>query len=432
MTNISQPARNWALPFFTLWTGQALSLLGSRVAQFALIWWITQTTGSAVVLTTLALVATIPQVVLGPIGGALVDRWNRRLIMLVADSVITLSTALLILLFWSGHLQLWHIYVVSFIGATMGIVHFTAMMATTSLMVPESHLAQVQGANQMLQGAMSIAAPPVGAFLVAFLPLHQILSIDLITAVFAIAPLLFLSIPQPTPSAQSAENQGSSVWAEVRFGLHYIWQWPGLLIVVIGGMVLNMLVNPTFTLLPLLVTDYYQGGASQLGWLESLLGVGIIVGGLLLSLWGGWRRRIVLIPLGLLLSGGGIAAVGLLPATLFWGAVFSMGLVGVGLSQTNGVLMAIIQSKVEPTLQGRVFTVLASGTAAASPLGLLIAGPVAETTGAPLWFIVAGLVTIGMGIVLYFTPAFMQLEEQQPPTTQPATSPVAVAADAGV
>lgn len=431
MANATQPVRTWAFPFFALWTGQALSLLGSRVAQFALIWWITQSTGSAVVLTTLALVATVPQVVLGPIGGALVDRWNRRLIMLVADSVIALSTALLILLFWSGYLQLWHIYVTTFVGATMGIVHYTAMMTTTSLMVPESHLAQVQGANQMLQGVMSIAAPPLGAFLVAILPLHQILSIDLITAAFAIIPLFLLTIPQPKHSEQREQEPNSSVWAEVRFGLQYIWQWPGLLIVVVGGMVLNMLVNPTFTLLPLLVTDYYQGGAVQLGWLEASWGVGIIVGGLLLSLWGGWQRRIVLIPLGLLVAGCGIATVGLLPAALFSGAVISMGLIGLGLAQTNGVLLAIVQAKVEPTLQGRVFTVLASGTAATSPLGFLLAGPIAEVTGVPLWFVVSGVVTILLGVILFFTPAFMQLEEQQPPPTQPTSAPVPVAVETG-
>ncbi|MEZ4734146.1 MAG: hypothetical protein R3E79_44195 [Caldilineaceae bacterium] len=134
----------------------------------------------------------------------------------------------------------------------------------------------------------------------------------------------------------------------------------------------------------------------------------------------------------LLVAGCGIASRDP-PAALFSGAVISMSLIGLGLAQTNGVLMAIVQAKVEPTLQGRVFTVLASGTAATSPLGFLLAGPIAEVTGVPLWFVVSGLVTILLGVILFFTPAFMQLEEQQPPTTQSPAVPIKpVAIDSGL
>jgi len=154
----------WRAPFFTIWIGQALSLVGSRMGGFALAWWLTQESGgSATVLATASLVALLPGVLLGPIVGALVDRWSRKRVMVVADSLVAVFSATLAVLAWTGHLQVWHIYVIMVVRALGGIFHFTAMQAATSLMVPKTELARVSGMNQMLQGALSIITPPLGA-----------------------------------------------------------------------------------------------------------------------------------------------------------------------------------------------------------------------------------------------------------------------------
>ena len=155
------------------------------------------------------MVMMIPHIFLGPIAGALVDRWNRRRIMIVADSIIALLSALLAVLFWIDGLQIWHVYVIMFLRALGGAFHGPAMQASTSLMVPKDQLTRVGGMNQTLYGIMSIVTPPLGAFLMELLPLHTIMAIDVITAAFAIGPLFFIHIPQPERKAADTASSPS-------------------------------------------------------------------------------------------------------------------------------------------------------------------------------------------------------------------------------
>src|SRR5215216_6313487 len=162
MENSSQPATHkWTGRFFTIWFGQALSLFGSALVQFALIWWLTQKSGSATVLAVATLVGMLPQIVIGPFAGALVDRWNRRLIMIFADATIALFSLLLAYLFATGVVQIWHIYAVMAVRSLGGAFHFPAMAASTPLMVPKEQLTRINGLNQALQGVNGLVAPPV-------------------------------------------------------------------------------------------------------------------------------------------------------------------------------------------------------------------------------------------------------------------------------
>ena len=158
MSKQSLEATRWKLPFFTIWTGQAFSLIGSNLVQFALVWWLTETTGSATILAVASIMAVLPQVFLGPIAGALVDRWNRRLVMIVADSVIALAVVVLAVLYALDAVQTWHIYVLMFIRAAGGAFHWPAMRASTSLMVPQKHLSRIAGLNQALFGVANIVS----------------------------------------------------------------------------------------------------------------------------------------------------------------------------------------------------------------------------------------------------------------------------------
>src|SRR4030043_174967 len=194
--------KSWAPRFFTIWTGQAFSLFGSQLVSFAVIWWLTQTTGSATVLATASLVGLLPQVILGPISGTLVDRWSRRLTMIVADGLIALATIVLAILFALGHVQIWQVYLLLFIRSVCGGFHWPAMQASTSLMVPKEHLARIQGLNQMLQGGMRIDSAPLGALLLVLLPMQGILAIDVFTAMLAVIPLFFFQVPQPVVQLQ--------------------------------------------------------------------------------------------------------------------------------------------------------------------------------------------------------------------------------------
>ena len=187
----------WKTRFFTIWGGQALSILGSQLVQFALIWHLTVKTGSATVLATASLVGMLPGVIFGPFVGTLVDRWNRRWIMLLADSIIALATIVLAVLFALDAVAIWHIYVVMFIRSLAGSFHGNAMSASTSLMVPVEHLTRIQGINQMLNGGLNVVSAPLGALLLDVLPIQGILAIDVVTALLAILPLFFIQIPQP-------------------------------------------------------------------------------------------------------------------------------------------------------------------------------------------------------------------------------------------
>ena len=232
--------------------------------QFALVWWLTKTTGSPAVLATATFVALLPNVFLGPFAGALVDRWNRRKVMILADTSIAFATLGLVLLFWSGHIQIWHVYMIMFIRALGNTFHWPAMRASTSLMVPKKHLSRIAGLNETLGGMMNIVSPPLGALLLEALPMQQVLSIDIFTAFLAILPLLFVTIPQPRKKLSEKSITPRQLLADVAEGYRYMVKWTGLFILTIMATIVNFMVNPAFTLTPLLVTKDFNGGVWHL------------------------------------------------------------------------------------------------------------------------------------------------------------------------
>jgi DHA3 family macrolide efflux protein-like MFS transporter len=404
-------------PFLTLWSGQAISLFGSQLVQFALIWWLTQETGSATVLAMAALVGLIPQVVLGPFVGVLVDRWNRRVVMLAADGMVALATVVLALLFWSGGVQIWQVFVILFVRALAGAFHWPAMQASVVLMVQERHLTRVQGLNQMMQGALNIVSAPVGALLLSVLPVQGVLAIDVVTAVIAITILFFINVPQPenhrAQSAKTLREFNREFTQDLKAGLRYVWSWPALMIIMVMAMIINLLLNPAFSLLPLLVTEHFGGDALQLGLLESMFGLGLVVGGILLGIWGGFKRKAATSMCGLIGMGLACLVVGFTPPTMFYLAVAGAFVIGYMNSFVNGPLFAILQTVVAPEMQGRVFTLIGSLSGLMSPIGLIIAGPVADVFGVPSWFVIGGVATMLMGITGFFIPAIMNIEEER-------------------
>jgi len=408
--------KSWVLPFFTIWIGQAFSLVGSRMGGFALVWWLTQASGgSATVLATTSLVAMLPGVLLGPIAGALVDRWSRRRVMILADSLVAAFSAGLALLAWTGRLQVWHIYIIMFVRALGGTFHWAAMQASTSLMVPKSQLTRVSGMNQTLHGALSIITPPLGALAMSIMPLQTIMGIDVVTALFAVVPLLFVLIPDPaTREEAGGVNPVAAVARDVREGFRFIWRWSGLLLGLVAAALINGTINPAFALLPILVSKTFGKGVLELGWMEMAWGFGMIAGGLILSVWGGFKRKILTTFVALIIAGIFFVILGLVPASAFdlsLGLIFMAGLMN---PLMNGPFMAIVQSVVPLEMQGRVFTVIMSMSGLAAPIGMAIAGPVADRFGVQLWFVIGGILSILMGVMLGLVPATRHLEDSVP------------------
>jgi DHA3 family macrolide efflux protein-like MFS transporter len=407
-----QVRSGWARPFFTIWMGQAISLLGSQLVQFALIWYLTKQTESAMVLATASLVGLLPQVVLGPVIGTLIDRWNRRVTIIVSDSVIALATLVLAYLFGIGAVQIWMIYLLMFVRSLAGGFHGPAMMASTSLMVPKEQLTRVQGFSQMLYGGMNIVSAPLGAVLLGVMPLQGILMIDVGTALLAITPLFFIPVPEPArrPAPERAQTGPLTVWRDFREGLGYVMAWPGLRMLIGMALMINFVLPPASSLMPLLVTEHFGGDALQLGWINSALGVGVIAGGLILGTWGGFKRRILTTLVGLLGMGLSYLVIGFTPATLFSLALFAVFLGGAMASFVNGPVFAIFQATIEPAMQGRVITLVSSLGGAMAPVGLILAGPIADIFGIQIWYIMSGGVVSLMGIAGYFIPAILNIE----------------------
>jgi len=414
MNENNQPSVNWKVSFFTIWVGQALSLLGSSLVQFALIWYLTTETGSATVLTTATLVALLPQVLLGPIAGTIVDRSNRKRLMIAADTGIALATLVLAALFALGWVQIWHIYVILLSRSLGGAFHGPAFTASTTLMVPKEHLTRVQGLNQTMYGILSLFSAPLGALLLLLLPMQGILAIDVGTALLAVTTLLFTAIPELPRRIQVEGEKKPSLWQDLRAGYFYVTSWRGLMIILIMASLINFLLTPASALSPLLILNHFKGGAPELGLFEAVFGGGVVIGGILLGVWGGFKRRILTAMIGLVGLGLPMAIIGLIPADAFVLALGAGFVAGIMQPIVNGSLGATLQATVDPAMQGRVFTLLTSFATAMTPLGLLIAGPLADTLGVQTWWVVGGLLCALMGVIGVFIPSVMTLEAGRP------------------
>lgn len=397
---------NWQPRFFLIWGGQALSLVGSALTQFVLLWWITQTTGSATALATAGIAALLPQAIFSPIGGVFADRWSRRLIMIIADTITALCMLVLIGLFAAGNIQLWQIYTLMFVRSTMQAFQSPAATASTAMLVPPEWLPRVAGFNQALQGIMTIAAAPLGALALAFLPTQGALLIDVVTAVLGMLPLLFFRIPQKRAIATA-----SSMMTELQAGVRYVFAQRGLalLLGLLGLIVMTIL--PMFSLTPLLVKEHFAGNVNTVALMEGLSGVGVILGGLVIGVWPIFKQRIVTVLVSFAISCLAVALTALAPREWFWLGVFWWFVSGVTFSTGNAPMMAIIQRVVPNEMQGRVFSLLNTVMGLAGPVGLAIVGPLGEWLGIVGVFILGGVLSTLICLAGLLSPALMQIEE---------------------
>jgi len=362
--NIQKEIQNWQFRFFTIWFGQSFSMLGSHLVGFAFVWYLTEQTGSATVLALGTLIQVLPSVIISPFAGALVDRWNRKFVMILFDSITALFTFFVAVMFLYDNAQIWHIMLAMFVRSACGQFQWAAMTASTTLMVPKRHLSRIAGANQTLQGIMNIIGPALGAFLIAALPMQGVLFIDVATAFLAVMPLLFFTLPQPVRNGTKASPEnlgGTSLFQDLAEGWKYVTGWPALMAIILLAMLINFLITPAFSLLPLVITEHFGKGAYELGFINSALGIGTILGGLTLSAWGGFKNRILTSLGALTVSGGAVLMVGIAPANGYMLALVGMAVFGFMNPMINGPLFAVMQAKVEPEIQGRVFSLLQAG-----------------------------------------------------------------------
>lgn len=376
--------------------------------QFALVWWLTVETGSATILALGTLMGVLPQIIIAPWAGAYVDRWNRRRTMIAADTGVALMAMVLMMAFAAGIAEVWMVLLAMFGRAAVSGFHWPAMQAATSMMVPERHLGRVGGINQAMMGLSSVVAAPAGAVLIALFPMWAVLSVDIITALMAIVPLLFIPVPEP----QRKPDGKPSLSLEMREGLAFIRGWQGALSVIVLFMIANLLLSPAFSLLPLLVIDHFQGGAGEYAAMEALAGIGMLAGGLFLGVWGGSRRKMSTMLASCLALSIGVTALGLVPMDLILAAYAIAAAIGITLALLNGSFMAMLQAKVPFDKQGRVFALISAGVTAMMPAGLLLAGPLADLLGVRAWYLIAGVPMALLTVVFMAMPSVTRIEER--------------------
>ncbi len=395
--------------FWTIWSGQALSLAGSQASQFALVWWLTLETGSPAILSTATLFALLPAVVLGPAIGALVDRWSRRVTMVAADGAVALGSVALAVLFLAGKASATSVLLFLLWRAVGGAFHAPAMMSATSLMVPAEHLGRIQGVNQMLQGGLAIFTAPLGALLLGVIGMTGVMAVDVIMALFAILPLLFVKVPEPRNRETSVPGLAAFL-GDMTAGLRYLRGLPGHMALIGYASVINLFLVPAFALLPLLVLQELGGDVGTQAWLTSALGVGIIGGGLALGVGGGFGSRVRTAFGSIVGLGAATLALGLTPAPLLPMAIVAMLAVGLFSAVANGCIVAILQATIAPEYQGRVFTLMMSLAGAMTPAGLLLATPLADLAGVRAWYVAAGIVCAAIGAAAFLARPIMQME----------------------
>lgn len=365
------------LPAFTVvWAGQMVSMLGTGMTRFAITIWAWEVTGEA---TTLALVGFFsfgPAILMSPIAGALVDRWNRKLVMMLSDLAAGLSAIALLLLFVSGNLQVWHLYVAGAFAGAFEAFQFPAYSAAVSTMLPKSQYGRANGMLQLIEPTSLIASPLLAGLLLPAIHLNGILALDIATFLVAIGSLLVIGISRPAATDAGRQGKGN-LWQESIYGFHYIFQRPSLLGLQLVFFAGNFLSAIVLVLVPAMILARTGNNELILASVQSALGVGGIVGGLVLSLWGGPQRRIHSLLISWILAGLlGELAMGLGQTLTVW--VFAHFATGFFIPFINGSNQAIWQAKVAPDVQGRVFATRRLIAQITFPLSMLLAGPLAD------------------------------------------------------
>ncbi|NEQ46643.1 MAG: MFS transporter [Leptolyngbya sp. SIOISBB] len=369
--------------FLIIWLGQFASLLGSQMTGFAISIWAWEVTGQATPFALLTVVAQVPRLMIAPFAGVWVDQFNRKYLMMLGDMMAGLSTIIILTLVLSDQLQVWHLYLTGAVNGLFGYVQSLAYSASVSLLVPERHYTRAAAFESALGAGSFIVAPAAAGVMYAATGLNGILTIDLVTFAIAIATLSLVTIPRPLPTEVDIQKTVAADTAVQRltFGARYLWRHPGLR-ALIGFFVINNFISAIcFTNLFPMVLSRSGNSATILGTLSSFFGVGGLLGGLLLSVWGGPKRRIHGVFMGNALWKVSLLALALAQRTAaFLGAALVAGFIS-PLPGSCG--SAIWRSQVAPDVQGRVFAARYLITQLSTALGTAIAGPLADRVFEP-------------------------------------------------
>lgn len=403
--------KNWVKTYLFIWAGQFVSLLTSSAVNFAVVIWLSIEFKSAEILAYSAIAALLPQAIIGPFAGVYIDRWNRKKVMIFADAFIAFCTFLMTFVLREGAIHLELVYLIMALRSVGSAFHSPAMQAIAPLLVPEDQLLRVSGVNQMLQSISQIAGPAMGALAIASFPINKVLYLDIIGAILAITSLLFVSIPHVKTKVSGSIQQ---VWRDLNLGFLAIHQNKGLNRMFLYSMLATVGIMPVAIMFPLLTIDHFKGAEFEMSVVEIVWGVGMLVGGSLLSAFKVEIRKVIMVNTMHMLLGFTFVVSGILSPNLFIVFAVLTGLGGMAMSIFSASFMTIIQEEIAPDMLGRVFSLYFSFAILPSLIGLLFAGNIADNIGVANAFIIAGILCFLIGVASFLTPSLMAIGKNKP------------------
>ncbi|PSF37822.1 MFS transporter [Aphanothece hegewaldii CCALA 016] len=365
--------------FVLIWCGQLVSLIGSALTSFALGVWLYQHTGSTTLFSLFYLFVSLPFTLASPIAGVLVDRWDRRLVMIVSDSGAALCTVAIAFFLLNNHLNIWLIYPLTALISIFGAFQVPAYIAATTQLVPKQSLDRANGMIELADAVSSLIAPILAGYLLGIIQLSGIIIIDFVSFFISILTLSMVSIPRLKTVSETSLDQNTFI-QEALDGWNYIASRPGLLGLLLYMMCNNFIIGLVLILLTPLVLSF--SSAESLGTISSMGGIGMLLGGILFSLKGGSQRQIYALFTFVFLGGLSILIGGLRASVLLIGFASFLGFFGIPI--INSASQVIFQKKSPLHLQGRIFSFYQMGETIALPVAAIIAGPLADQIFEPL------------------------------------------------
>jgi MFS transporter, DHA3 family, macrolide efflux protein len=381
--------------FLIIWLGQLISMVGSGMTSFALGVWIFRETGEATPFALTVLFFSLPRLLLMPLAGMMADRYNRRWLMILSDTGSALVTLVIVFLAASGRLEIWHIYLTAAVNSVFSAFQDPAYRSSVVMLVPKEHLARASGLINAGDAIQFLAAPLMAGILFGIIGLGGIIMIDFITFFFALGALLVVRIPQPKMLAEEAKRK-ASLRGDTAFAWRYLTARPGLFWLVWYFALVNFLLNIAAVLIGPLVLSHAD--ASILGLVQVAGGFGMLAGSIAIGAWGGPKRRIRGVVGFIILGAVGIGLAGLNESALVTGA--GMFVLFFAIPIASGCSMAITQSKIEPSVQGRVMAMRGLISQSMMPLAFVLAGPLADRVFGPLMLQGGALASSPIGALL--------------------------------
>jgi len=411
--------------YIFFWIGQLASLLGSSVVFFAVIWWLTIESESPTILSLAFFFSLIPQIIISLFAGVFIDRWDRKKIILFADFFQAFFTFILILLFMFNLSSVWGVITILILRNMFQAIHQPTVGAIIPVMVPKEKRSRMNSLNVLISSAIFAVGPIISGILLGFMDIEMILWIDVGTFILALIPTILITIPsirkdQGDQSEQTDQNANidqenpigqkptsekkSSFTKELKEGYYAIMQVKGMLAFFVTCILLNALISPSSVLRPFFISIFHGGDAKMLSYVSASMQVGMICGGVFISLRKQWKRKSLIITIVFFIEGISYMVMALVPKGQFWIILMALFFFGIGFPIINSLYLTILQEVIPLEMQGRVNSIDHALSISIMPIATLVSGPIAEAIGINYLFIIlAGLHLIILSMAVLFT-----------------------------